>query len=181
MRSPTVARRYARALFAIASEAGAVDGVRAELGQIAELLEAHAELRHALFRPLHPAAERRAVLRSVCAGVGCGDTVRNFLTFLVDQRRIVDFDGIRSEYERLADEAAGRIRAEVTTASPLDARQTERLRAALSARTGHEIDLEVAVDAGLIGGAVAVVGGVVFDGSLRTQLSQLRDTLTRGQ
>jgi F-type H+-transporting ATPase subunit delta len=181
VRSPTVARRYARALFAIARESGAVDRVREELGQIAELLEAHPELRHALFRPLHPAAERRAVLRSVCTGVGCGDTVRNFLAFLVDQRRIVDFDGIRGEYERLADEAAGRIRAEVVTASPLDARQTERLRAALSARTGHEVDLEVAVDADLIGGAVAVVGGVVFDGSLRTQLSQLRDTLTRGQ
>jgi F-type H+-transporting ATPase subunit delta len=179
--SPTVARRYARALFAIASESGAVDRVREELGQIAELLEVHPELRHALFRPLHPAAERRGVLRGVCARAGCGDTVRNFLTFLVDQRRIVDYDGIRGEYERLADEAAGRVRAEVVAASPLNARQTERLRAALSACTGHQIDLEVAIDADLIGGAVAVVGGLVFDGSLRTQLSQLRDTLTRGQ
>ena len=181
MRSPTVARRYARALFAIANEAGAVDGVRDELGQIAGLLEAHPELRHALFRPLHPAAERRAVLRSVCTGVGCGDTVRNFLAFLVDQRRIVDYEGIRGEYGRLADEAAGRVRAEVVAASPLDERQTERLRAVLSACTGHQIDLEVEIDANLIGGAVAVVGGVVFDGSLRTQLSQLRDTLMRGQ
>ena len=181
MRSPTVARRYARALFAIARESDAVDRVREELGGIAEVLDAHPELRHALFRPLHPAAERRGVLRGVCARVGSGDTVRNFLAFLVDQRRIVDFEGIRAEYERLADEAAGRVRAEVVAASPLDARQTERLRAALSARTGHEVDLEVAVDADLIGGAVAVVGGVVFDGSLRTQLSQLRDTLTRGQ
>jgi len=181
VRRPTVARRYARALFALADESGAVDRVREEMGQIAELLEAHPALRHALFRPLHPAAERRGVLRGVCARVGSGDTVRNFLAFLVDQRRIVDFEGIRAEYERLADEAAGRVRAEVVAASPLDARQTERLRAALSARTGHEVDLEVAVDADLIGGAVAVVGGVVFDGSLRTQLSQLRDTLTRGQ
>jgi F-type H+-transporting ATPase subunit delta len=181
VRSPTVARRYARALFAIAREADAVDRVREELAGIAGLLDAHAELRHALFRPLHPAAERRGVLRGVCARAGSGDTVRNFLAFLVDQRRIVDFDGIRAEYERLADEAAGRLRAEVVAASPLNAQQTERLRAALSARTGHEIDLDVAVDADLIGGAVAVVGGVVFDGSLRTQLSQLRDTLTRGQ
>jgi F-type H+-transporting ATPase subunit delta len=181
VRSPTVARRYARALFAIAGESGAVGRVREELRQIAELLEAHRELRHALFRPLHPAAERRAVLRGVCARVGCGDTVRNFLVFLVDQRRIVDYNGIRGEYERLADEAAGRVRAEVVAASPLDARQTERLRAALAARTGHQIDLGVRIDADLIGGAMAVVGGLVFDGSLRTQLSQLRDTLTRGQ
>ncbi len=43
-----------------------------------------------------------------------------------------------------------------------------------------EIDLVVEVDPDLIGGAIANVGGVVFDGSLRTQLSQLRDSLTKG-
>jgi F-type H+-transporting ATPase subunit delta len=43
------------------------------------------------------------------------------------------------------------------------------------------VDLVVEVDPSLIGGAIAKVGGVVFDGSLRRQLSQLRDTLTRGQ
>ncbi|HEY5656619.1 MAG TPA: ATP synthase F1 subunit delta [Myxococcota bacterium] len=181
MRSPTVARRYARALFAIASESQSVDSVREELGRIAELVHAHPELRHALFRPLHPAAERRAVLRSVSARVGCGETVQNFLGFLVDQRRIVDYDGIRAEYQRLADAAAGRVRAEVVAASALDARQAERLRAALEAQTGQQVELEVRVDDALIAGAVAVVGGMVFDGSLRTQLSQLRDTLTRGQ
>ena len=54
-----------------------------------------------------------------------------------------------------------------------------RLRAALAARTGREIDLDVAVDPALLGGVVATVGDVVYDGSLRTQLSQLRASLTR--
>jgi F-type H+-transporting ATPase subunit delta len=180
VRSSTVVRRYARALFSLAVETNAVAAVREELARIAELFEAHPELERTLFQPLHPVMERRAVLQTVCRLIGSSTNVRNFLLFLVDQRRLVDYEAIRGEFDRLADESAGRMQAEVVAAVPLDDRQTERLRAALSARTGLEIELEVRVDPELIGGVIAAVGGLVFDGSLRTQLSQLRDTLTRG-
>ena len=180
MRSSAAARRYARALFSLASDEGAVASVRAELTRMSELLDESPELRNALFRPLHPLKERRAVLLALSARVENSPTVKNFLTFLIDQRRLVDFAGIRSEYERLADEAAGRMQAFVVAASELPEPQRERLRGALARRTGLEIDLVVKVDPDLIGGAIANVGGVVFDGSLRTQLSQLRDSLTKG-
>jgi len=181
MRSPAVARRYARALFSIASESSSVDAMRAELAQISALFENNAELKQALFRPLHPVAERRAVLRGVCERVNSSATLKNFMTFLIDQRRIIDYDAIQSEFGRLADAAAGLLRAEVIAASALDDRQVERLRSALTSQTGQQIELKVSVDPNLIGGAIAMVGGRVFDGSLRTQLTQLRNTLTRGQ
>ncbi len=180
MRISAAARRYARALFAIAQEQQAVAEVRAQLEGVEALFAEHPELAAALFRPLHPVAERRGVLRGICERAGSGESVRNFFAFLVDQRRLVDFDAICSEYRRLADEAAGRTRAEVVSASPLSNEQQRRLAQALAARTGCEVELDVRVDADLIGGAIAVVGGLVFDGSLRTQLSQLRETLTRG-
>jgi F-type H+-transporting ATPase subunit delta len=74
--------------------------------------------------------------------------------------------------------AAGLITAEVVAASPLDDRRRDRLRRALSERTGQEVRLQIEVDPSLIGGAIAKVGDLVFDGSLRTQLGQLRATLT---
>jgi F-type H+-transporting ATPase subunit delta len=181
MRTSAAARRYARALFSIAREDSSVDAVRRDLAVVAELLEASPELRKALFRPLHPVAERRAVLKSLCERAGSSASVRNFLVFLIDQRRLVDFDGIRREYDLLADEAEGRVRAEIVAASQPGDVQVERLRAALAARTGRHVELSVRVDPELIGGAIAKVGDLVFDGSIRTQLSQLRDTLTRGQ
>jgi F-type H+-transporting ATPase subunit delta len=180
MRSSAAARRYARALFALAREDHNIDVVRAELARVAAQLEATPELRAALFRPLHPASSRRAVLRKVAEREGLSRNVQNFLLYLIDQRRIVDFDAIVAEFERLADEAAGRLAAEVVSASPLRDDQRERLRRALAARVGREVELEVKVDPALIGGAVAKVGGLLFDGSLRTQLTQLRDNLTRG-
>jgi F-type H+-transporting ATPase subunit delta len=181
MRSSAAARRYARALFSIARDDGSVASVRSELDAMGGLLEETPELHRTLFRPLHPVKQRRAVLRSLCERSGTSATVRNFLVYLIDQRRLVDFYAIRGEFGRLADEQAGRVKASVVAASELPAEQRERLRAALARRTGREIDLEVEVDPELIGGVIAKVGGVVIDGSLRRQLSQLRDTLTRGQ
>jgi len=176
MRSPAAARRYARALFALAREEDRVDVVRAELDALSQLLEENSELRQAIFRPLHPAAERRAVLQAVCRQLGSSATVQNFCAFLVDQRRVVDLEAICQAYRKLADAAAGRTHARVVSASPLREDQRERLRRTLAARTGQEVEFEESVDASLLGGAVASVGGLVFDG----QLEQLRASLTKG-
>ena len=62
----------------------------------------------------------------------------------------------------------------------MDDRRKDRLRRALTERTGQEVRLEIEIDPSLIGGAVAKVGDLVFDGSLRTQLGQLRNSLTKG-
>jgi F-type H+-transporting ATPase subunit delta len=79
---------------------------------------------------------------------------------------------------RLAEEAAGRVRGEVVSATPLDPAQLDRIRSALARRLGRELDLAIRVDPALLGGLVARVGDLVFDGSLRTQLAQLRAQLT---
>jgi F-type H+-transporting ATPase subunit delta len=180
MRASAAARRYARALFTLAREEGRVDAVRGELARLCELLDESPELRRAVLRPLHPGSQRRAVLRALCARLGTGDTVQKFCAFLVDQRRIIDFAGIRQAYDELADEAEGRTRARVTSAAPLRDDQRARLKRALETRTGRSVELEEKIDASLIGGAIAEVQGLVFDGSLRTQLRQLRTSLTRG-
>jgi F-type H+-transporting ATPase subunit delta len=180
MRSSAAARRYARALFALADETGSVAQIRGEIAQIAALFESEPALRNALFRPLHPVAERRAVLRTLCDRLSLSATVKNFFAFAIDQRRLIDFDAIRSEFESLADAAAGLVKARITAAAPLDDAQRERLQSALAARTGRSVELDVSVDPSLIGGVVASVGNVLFDGSLRTQLQQLRDNLSRG-
>lgn len=182
-RASSAARRYARALFAIAREEWRVDEVRRELAALVELLDASQELHDVLFRPLHPVGERRGVLAGVMARLGTSHSVRNFCCFLVDQRRMVDFPAIVAEFDRLADEAAGRLAATVTSAHPLAEAQLDRLRQALARRSGcdpRDVLLETRVDPGLVGGAIAQVGDLVFDGSLRSHLQQLRSNLMKG-
>jgi F-type H+-transporting ATPase subunit delta len=180
MATSMAAKRYARALFSLAKEESHVAEVRAELGAIAELLEENAEIRNALLTPLHPVKERKAVLQALAGTMALSGLLRNFYSFLADRRRLVDFAGIREEYERMADEASGLLTAEVISSTPLDDRRKDRLRRALSERTGREVKLDIHIDPDLIGGAIAKVGDLVFDGSLRTQLSQLSATLTKG-
>jgi F-type H+-transporting ATPase subunit delta len=174
------ARRYARALFQIAREDRRVSDAGGELDTLAGLLDENNELREALLTPLYPANERKAVLSQVSESAGVSPAVRNFFCFLIDRRRLVDFYGIREEYQRLAEEEAGLVTATVTSAGPLDERRKDRLRRALSERTGQEVQLDVKVDPSLIGGAIAEVAGVVYDGSIRAQLGQLRSNLTKG-
>jgi len=179
MRASAAARRYARALFSLASEAGQVPEVRSELDVISELFEQSQELRDALLTPLRPVAERKAVLAAVVTRAGISNLVRHFYSFLIDQRRLLDFEVIRAEYVRLADEKAGLTIAHVITAAPLAPAQEQGLARALSGRTGMQVRLAVDVDPGLLGGLVAKVGDLVFDGSLRTQLTRLRANLTK--
>lgn len=179
MARSAAARRYAKALFELAKEAGEVAEVAGELTSMGDLLEGNPELHDVLFRPLHPAAQRKGVLDGVTDGIGASPTVRSFFSLLIDQRRLVDFPAIREEFERRASEDAGLRRAEVVSASALRDEQLERLRRALSVRTGGEVEVSVRVDPSLLGGVIAKVGDLVFDGSLRTQLRQLRADLTR--
>jgi F-type H+-transporting ATPase subunit delta len=177
-RGSAAAERYARALFSLAKDEGRIEAVGAELGTLVEAMRAVPALRDVLVRPLHPAPERRAALRAVGESLGLSPLLIRFCSYLVDQRRTRDVEAIAVRYQRLAEEAAGRLRGEVVSAAPLADGQVERLRAALARQTGRVVDFEVRVDPALLGGVVARVGDLVFDGSLRTQLAQLRASLT---
>ncbi len=187
MKGGTAAHRYAKALFGLAQDEHRHREVRAELENLDSIFEGSRELRDALLTPLHPAEERKAALRALANTVNSAGSnaaasplVQKFLSYLIDQRRLIDFDAIVSAYGEFADEAEGLLTAEVVSASPLDDRRKDRLRRALSERTGQEVRLEIKVDPSLIGGAIAKVGDLVFDGSLRTPLGPGRTNLTTG-
>ncbi|MCG8590559.1 MAG: F0F1 ATP synthase subunit delta [Proteobacteria bacterium] len=181
MRNAAAARRYAKALFSLAQDADRVADVRGELEALAQVFRENDAVREAVLTPLHPASERRGVLAALSQQLGLSAALKNFVSFLVDQRRLVSFDDIVAEYARLSDEASGIVRADVRAAAALTPDQEASLKSALSRRTGHDVQLDISIDPTLLGGAVAQVGDLVFDGSLRTQLAQLRANLTKGQ
>jgi len=178
MAQSAAARRYAKALFAIARQRDCVVPLRGELTALCELLAQSPALGEVLLQPLHPAAARRAVLNGVAGRLQSSALLRDFCAYLIDRRRLIDLKAIADEFAQMAEAAAGRCTAQITSAAPLSPAQQQRLRAALSARTGREVTLEIEVDDALIGGLVAQVGDSVFDGSLRTRLQRLRAGLS---
>jgi len=80
-------------------------------------------------------------------------------------------------HRALVDEHAGRVRATVTSARPLDPMLETRLKTALERSSGKTVIFEKREDPSIMGGLVTQLGDTVYDGSVRTQLQQLREEL----
>ncbi len=175
-----LARRYARALFDLAQEAQATERWLAELTEFTQMARDNPELERVLFTPLYPREERRKVLRELAQRLSLAPELRSFLLILVDENRTVLLPSICDAVRTLWDRSIGRVEAVVCSARPLTPEQEDSIRSALSARISAEVNLRTEVDPELIGGVVARVGDLLFDGSVKTQLASLADSLRKG-
>jgi F-type H+-transporting ATPase subunit delta len=179
-REAAVARRYARALHALASEARRAEAVAEELAGFNQLLGAERELRDALLRPWVKAATKRGIVLEVASRLGVSALTRNFLALVAQRRRLDLLGEILTAYRARVDEAAGRIRARVRSAAPLSDGARASLRERLGRRLGKTVLLDTEVDPNLLGGFVAEVGSRVLDMSVAGQLAALRERIIKG-
>lgn len=175
---PKVARRYAGALFAAARQLGVLDAVGADLDTLHGIWEQAPALPRAMESPLLPAARKRALLDQT-VGPSVHELTRTFLYLLVDKRRVDGLLAVREEYARLADEDQGTLRATATVAAALSDAEREALVAALGARTGKTVLLDVEVDPAVLGGVSVRMQDTVLDGSLRGGFERLRERMLR--
>ncbi len=174
MADGSLARRYAKALVALAVEADALDAVGADLDRFARVMALDdGALRATLTDPSLTLAERKAVLDAVLGRLGLREVVGNFLRLVLDKGRMGAFDDMVRAYGELADERAGRVRAAVITARPIDEALRVAVRDALQGATGRTVLVRYEVDADIIGGMVARVGDVVYDASVAGRLEEL--------
>jgi F-type H+-transporting ATPase subunit delta len=177
MISGSVARRYAKALMELGVELGNYERLGRELRSLARAIRTSPELDQTLTNPAFPRADRERVLRAVLDRLGAAQEVVNFTRLLLDRERIAQLPDMSRELDAMIDEKAGRIAATVTTAAPLAPAQEQALLQRLEALSGKKVQMQVVHDPGLLGGLIAKVGDVVYDGSLRTQLARMRDEL----
>lgn len=176
----SVARRYAKAIAAIAEEQGTLDAVGAELRALARVA-ADPALAPVLANPLLSAGSRQTIARSLAEQLGLGPMTRNFLCLLGDHQRLDLLVGIADQYERIVDRTLGRVRARLRTAVDLAAGEQQAVGAALERLTGKKVVAERSTDPGLLGGMVVEVEGKVYDGSVRTQLRRLAAAMAGGR
>ena len=86
-------------------------------------------------------------------------------------------ESVAREYRAMLDQKVGRVRAKVTSAVPLDEAALGKIRSQLTQLTQKQVSLESVVDPKILGGVVAQVGSLTFDGSLQTQLEGLKRQL----
>jgi F-type H+-transporting ATPase subunit delta len=180
----TLARPYARAAYAIARDAGATPTWSDALA-FAARVSADPRAQSLLG---HPQLDRGDAVALLSPPVGNSvdsadlfgnDLFGNFLALLADNRRLPLLPEIAGLFEELRADAERIVKARITSATPMPAAEVESIKIALKRRFGREVELETAVDASLIGGAVIDAGDVVIDGSLKNKLSRLQTALAQ--
>jgi F-type H+-transporting ATPase subunit delta len=176
-----VARRYAKALMLIGKEDGQAEKYRDELGGLAGLFDQGQELGQTISNPLYDAEDRKNVLKVVLGKLDLSKVMNSFMLLLFEKGRIGFLADINDFYQKLADELKGIARASVASATELSSDAVEKIRDSLSKMTGKEVKLDVEKDTSLIGGVVTKIGDLVLDGSIKTQLLNMRESLKRGE
>ena len=174
VRVSVIARRYAHAYFDLARGAGDIDGWRRELAGVAEVL-GNAEVAVAVQNPRLPLSRRVGLTLDLLDGAS--PTARNLARLLVERRRTALLPEILDYYDELADRESGVLRAEITTAVPIDEKLEREISKALSDRFGHSVQSTLRHDPSIIGGLVVRIGDRVIDDSVRTHLQQLQAAL----
>jgi F-type H+-transporting ATPase subunit delta len=179
MSGGSLARRYAKALMEIGTEDGSYQRIGQDVSSMAKAIAASAELHEILSNPVFPRDDREKIVMAILQRIGASKTTINFSKLLLDRERMNILPDIHRELSAMIDEKSGQVTAEVSSAVPLTPMQQNELKSALESVSGKKIQIVTKEDPSLLGGVVARVGDLVYDGSLRTQLQELRRSLTK--
>ena len=174
------AARYAKALFAIAREAGTAEAFVRELEQFAAELRGNRELEVVLLRPWIKPAERQQVAVEVARRAGCSPLVQKAMGLVAARGRMDHLPELVEAFRAFVDADAGRVRASVRAAVAFTEDEKTLLATRLGQALGKQVIIKETVDPSLLGGFIAQVGSLVLDGSLDGQLARVRERLARG-
>lgn len=174
------AGRYARALFDVARQESVLDQAERDLASFATMVQSSPELQKVIASPTIPATRKRAVVEELVGRMQPIGPVAKILLMLAERDRLVLLPDLAAIFSDRMMEHRQIIRADVTTAQPLAPEHATQLQRRLANATGRQVLLNTHVDPTLIGGMVARVGGVVYDGSVVSQLQTIRRRLLQG-
>ena len=179
MASGSLARRYAKAVIEIGEANNILDKMGADLRSLAKAMKDSAELQSVLTNPAIRRADRRRVIDGLLQAIGAQPLTKNLVYLLLDSERMSSVPSISREVDAMIEARSGRVTAEVISARPLEIAQLTEITVALEKLSGKKVTVTKREDESLLGGVVAKLGDKVYDGSLRTQLRNLRDELTK--
>jgi len=172
-----LASRYAAALAEVALEQKDADRVKRDLASYCNAFSESSDLRAFLESPAVAHELKHKIIGELADRMQLAPAVRNFAYLLVDHHRTEMLREIKAAFQVELNSRLGIAEAEVISARELSAKDREQLTAALERRTGKKIEARFRRDESLVGGTMVRVGSTVYDGSVREQLTRLREQL----
>lgn len=173
-----IAARYAQALFDMAQKKKLLDEQLADLVKVQLIFNEHRRLTRALQSPTVPSAVKKSILSQVLTN-RVSDTTLHFAYVLVDKGRETYLDAVIESYRELLRSERGQVEVIVQSAGPLDDSIVKKVEKSMLEFTGKKVDLKFEVVPSLLGGLVIRIGDSIIDGSVRHQLTQIHERLSK--
>ena len=175
MRSESIARNYAEALFALAERHGNVGAFTAWIDALSGAILASPKVEAVLLSPKVPKAAKIRLLTGAVTGAP-GEFV-HFLAAVVKRGRQALLPAIATKFHQLDDVRLNRVRAGVILAREPNEQLKEQIKRSLQEQLGKEVIPTFSVDPEILGGAIVRLGDRVLDGSIKRRIVRLRRQL----
>lgn len=176
----TVAKRYAKALFEIASQQNITSEVEEQLKALVIVIQGNVDFEKFLHHPNITASAKLDAVKNGFKG-GLSDALANTLQLLLERGRQESITALSEGYVKIANEALGRANAIVSSPYPLSDKEAEEITSFFSKLTGKNIRVEQQIDKSLLGGIQVRIGDRLYDGSLKSKLANMQKTLLNSQ
>ena len=177
MKHTIVAKRYAKALFAVGKEESKLEEFSRALNTLAAIYAEVPVVLDALTNPLYPLEVRGKVMEYLAGTVEADQLMKNFLNLLVQKKRAEALAEIAEQFQNLVDDDRNICRGTVVAATELSEELQAKVQSTLEKITGKKVILTSEVEPAIIGGMIAKVGDLVLDGSIKSQLAGLDESI----
>ena len=179
MTSRALVVRYARALFDVALQESDPVRVGTQLTAFADMVAGHPELSRVLANPAVPTKMKHGIVSGLLDLQPLESPLRKLMLMLADRDRLPLLPDLAVAYQARLRQHQKVVEAHVTTATPLEDARADAIARGLAEKTGLRVQLTTGVDPRIIGGVVARIGSIVYDGSVASHLDRLRERLAQ--
>jgi F-type H+-transporting ATPase subunit delta len=172
-----ISKRYARAFFEIAVQEKKIEQFHSELSKFSSTIAQNKALKDFLANPIIEQDNKKTVVEKIISKLNFSGMTVNFLKLLVDKKRIETLPDIEVCFRQLMDEALKKVRINVKTAFPLSEAMKEYIMTNMEKITGRKADITIETNPDLLGGVIINVGDTLYDGSVKSQLNNMRNLL----
>jgi F-type H+-transporting ATPase subunit delta len=169
-----IASRYAESLYSVINESD-VDTTVASLTAAKDLFTLE-DASKILMSPVMPKELKSDLIKYALDQVGGNDTVRKFFEVVIDSGRVGLIPSIEGCFTQLVDEAKGIKKAELISATEVEASELEKIKSLAEKKFDSKLEIETKIDEELLGGFLLNVGNKRIDLSLKSRLEALTAT-----
>jgi len=174
--SEIVAKRYADALFEVAKERGTIDAVEEQLALVNQMVIDNEKLKKLLYMPRISRENKKQVMEKIFKDE-VNSEVLNLLKMLIDRHRVSILSELQTAYVDIANENRDIVDVFVTSASPLDTEEEDKLIQTFKKLYDKQLRLRMNIDPEVIGGVLVRIGNRLYDGTISNKLNRFHQIL----